>query len=566
MPISSAPRIVVVSAEQRFREDLGQCLQGSSATVELVSTLEAIDAATPPAVCVLHAASDADVRADLVPPCPLIVATPHVHVPAVVAMFQRLGSVAALSHPEPARVAALATQIARGQLEDLGRWLPAAPRAETQVVSDFAGKASCLARVSAAAEKLGIARRTCESIQQCLDELLMNALYDAPVNARGEHVFEGFSIRERVKLRTGQSVIVQWACDGNRFGLVVRDAFGTLERETFVRHLAKSIQSAEAVDSKVGGAGLGLYLITEAASRVWFEIVPGVATQVSCAFELQAGALVELGFIVHDARGRARTPPARRRLATRYRLRRAAIAATAIVAAATGVWAWPRLFGPARITVATTPGATIELDGRVAGTATDGTLTLDDLEVERVYRVTAQLDAHEARREVVRPRRGDNHVDLALEQVSTVEIDSQPSGALVEVDAHAAGSTPLSVTTLAPGAVTSISIALPGYRVATSQVTVPPRGRTTRIAPKLEPTDELVRVHLVSKPPGALIVREGERPTASHTYTPADVYVEPEQLQRFTLSMPKHEPLVIPPFAPPRGTKTIEKGGELTPL
>ncbi|MBA3819042.1 MAG: hypothetical protein H0X17_09135 [Deltaproteobacteria bacterium] len=43
------------------------------------------------------------------------------------------------------------------------------------------------------------------------------------------------------------------------------------------------------------------------------------------------------------------------------------------------------------------------------------------------------------------------------------------------------------------------------------------------------------------------------------------MFVEANQLQRFTLTMPGRVPLVIEPFTPPRGGPVLEKGGALVP-
>jgi len=41
------------------------------------------------------------------------------------------------------------------------------------------------------------------------------------------------------------------------------------------------------------------------------------------------------------------------------------------------------------------------------------------------------------------------------------------------------------------------------------------------------------------------------------------VFVEAGRVQRFTLAMPRHVPLVIAPFTPDRGARGLEKGGDL---
>src|SRR5215211_3459219 len=106
--------------------------------------------------------------------------------------------------------------------------------------------------------------------------MLMNALYDAPVDEHGKPIFAEIPTRTRVSLRIEQKAVVQYACDGKQFAVAVRDAFGRLERATVLRYLHKCLHSEQQIDRKVGGAGLGLYLMMNSASTVYFNVLPGV--------------------------------------------------------------------------------------------------------------------------------------------------------------------------------------------------------------------------------------------------------------------------------------------------
>ena len=61
------------------------------------------------------------------------------------------------------------------------------------------------------AELMGVRRKYRESIEQCVDEMLMNALYDAPVDEQGQHMFAEIPTKTRISLRTEQRVVVQYA-------------------------------------------------------------------------------------------------------------------------------------------------------------------------------------------------------------------------------------------------------------------------------------------------------------------------------------------------------------------
>jgi hypothetical protein len=92
-----------------------------------------------------------------------------------------------------------------------------------QLVGDYQEKSLCIAQLSQFAEQMGVRRKYREAIEQALDEMLMNALYDAPVDEHGKPIFSEIPTKTRISLRVEQKVVVQYACDGSRFAIGVRD-------------------------------------------------------------------------------------------------------------------------------------------------------------------------------------------------------------------------------------------------------------------------------------------------------------------------------------------------------
>jgi hypothetical protein len=241
------------------------------------------------------------------------------------------------------------------------------------------------------------------------------------------------------------------------------------------------------------------------------------------------------------------------------------LAGAAVIVAAGRVALWRALHPEtaATIELTSTNGAAIDVDGQPIGIAIDGRLAVPHLLAGRPYRVVARLPGYEPRRAVVTPHAGTNELAFALDAAASVIVDSQPSAATVTIDGLAVGSTPLELATLAPGTTVSIAFDHPGYRHATARVQVPGRGHQQHVVQALEPAPEAVRVHVTSTPPGAAIVRDGQLPTSDRTYTPADVFVDADRVQHFTLVMSKHSPFAIPPFTPGRDTPSVQVGGEL---
>jgi hypothetical protein len=351
-----------------------------------------------------------------------------------------------------------------------------------------------------------------------------------------------------------------------------------------LRYLHKCLHNEQQIDRKVGGAGLGLYLITNSSTGVFFNVLPGVATEAVCTFDLESPKvkLESLGFFVEkiDAAGRLASGPSKRLPAgashpverrmppapagSRAMLIVLALAIAATLGLVTFV-AWPRIFGAARaeIQVHTVPaGAMVEIEGHNAGTATDGTLVIRDLEVGRPYPIVARLEGYEPKQAVIQPQVGENPVTLELQaHAPTVEIDSVPTGATVEIDGKPAGTTPLTLKSLTAGAPATVSFKKAGYHDATSKLTVPGPGKETRLIQPLAVSEELARVKLVSDPPGAQVIQNGQ--LVAGAITPCEMLVEAGKPTRFVLTMPHKIPAILAPFAPPRGADDIELSGRL---
>ena len=144
-----------------------------------------------------------------------------------------------------------------------------------------------------------------------------------------------------------------------------------------------------------------------------------------------------------------------------------------------------------------------------------------------------------------------------------VEIDSTPTSAAVEIDGKPMGDTPLRLTSLGADSDVSIVFRQRGYRDQARSLHVPERGDVQRLVEALEISDEFVRVRFVSTPAGAQILPAGQPAGSSRTYTPADVFVDANQVQRLTLTMRDHVPAVIAPFKPARGSGPLEKAATL---
>ena len=190
----------------------------------------------------------------------VIAILPRSNLTAVVDIMQSSDRVAGMMVAEDfdmKLLSAMATRVLAGDIFGLEKHVPWGAQIHSYLVGDYQEKSLCIAQVSEFAETMSVRRKYRESIEQCLDEMLMNALYDAPVDEQGRPIFSEIPTKTRISLRVEQKVVVQYACDGKQFVVGVRDAFGTLERTTVLRYLHKCLHSEQQIDRKAGGAGLG---------------------------------------------------------------------------------------------------------------------------------------------------------------------------------------------------------------------------------------------------------------------------------------------------------------------
>ncbi len=129
-------------------------------------------------------------------------------------------------------------------------------------------------------DRLGANRRLSGLAQTVADELITNAVYNAPADEQGRPKYASRSRTEPVNLLPDEAVEVSFATDGKLFGICVADPFGRLESHTVRQYLRKCFMQGEnQIDSKQGGAGLGLYYIFQSLNHFIINVAPGARTE-----------------------------------------------------------------------------------------------------------------------------------------------------------------------------------------------------------------------------------------------------------------------------------------------
>lgn len=140
--------------------------------------------------------------------------------------------------------------------------------------------------------ELCVRKSIIDSISAVAEELLMNAIYDAPMDEQGRQMFNALSRTEKVELRPQQQGLFRYATDGTYAAISVEDPFGALTAETLLRYL-ESCYGGKAGSLNEGkgkaGAGRGLHQIIENSTLVIFNVKPKKRTEVIALFSIVPG-------------------------------------------------------------------------------------------------------------------------------------------------------------------------------------------------------------------------------------------------------------------------------------
>ncbi len=567
-------RIVAISADKAFSKRRSAGLQAAGGMVECVASPDDLAKGEIGAdLVVVHmlengAAMTAAVAARIKKEGSLIVVIAASSLEQVVYAMKipRVTAVLVADEMTQASLAAVASRALYGDVFGLEKIVPWGVKVYSHLVGDYQEKSVAIAAVADFAQAMGVRRKYRESVEQCLDEMLMNALYDAPVDSAGKQMFADVPTKTRISLRMEQKAIVQYACDGNMFAMSVRDSFGALKGETVVKYLDKCLHAAQQIDRKAGGAGLGLYIISSSSTQFLVNLYPGVATEAICTFDLNAPKvqLKEFGIFSEriDAAGRLAAGPSRlhggggaggrttgstEAVGPSSRGLMVALgAAILFICALIAIVAYPRWVekpkGALAITT-TPPGATIEIDGRAVGASGQAPLAVHDLIVGQKYKVTARLPGFEPGEAIVEPAKNqDAPVAITLKALSpVVTIDSDPRGATVVIAGVERGVTPVTLTDLTPGADAVVTLRRTGYGDEQMTVHAPPAGEHVSVSRALSMASKFGSLRLESDPPGA-DVYEDDHLIAGKPTPIAEEIVESGKPIRITMKLTGYQP------------------------
>ncbi len=293
------PHTLCVVSNPTLRRRLKRSLHATGATVEFCSTLAEAGARedAPPSLLFL----DQDSRQDAALPHLLQVMDKQGKVVIIgesiaddefvdLMRQQPFDHVMDAEDPDENEILVTSVKLLTGDIFGLDKYLGWGAELHTADVLDYDDKRSAVDQVAAFAKESGARRKILGRIENVADELLMNAIYDAPAAARAGATGDQDNLKFEVgpgQAPNAKPATMTFGCDGRFFGISVVDHYGELRKKSILDNLLRARASGGRPRAGASGAGLGIFFVLASASRYIANIQQGVKTEVICLFDMR---------------------------------------------------------------------------------------------------------------------------------------------------------------------------------------------------------------------------------------------------------------------------------------
>jgi len=234
----SKRRVLAISSDLDQLRRIVASLERAGADVDAVRTADAIATEVIPHRYVFFAATDGDMG-KLGALVPKLREKAHV---TIVTKQAKLADLTTYLHDERVNhvvvgdeldhgVFVTAQKLLTGDIFGVEKYLPPGTPVHYARLRDFEGRGRAIQTVLDFAEEAKMRRQVRTAIGQVAEELLMNALYDAPVDAEGKPVFADVDPHDRKDTRSPRPVSIRYAATDSLFAVAVRDRFGRLRAD-----------------------------------------------------------------------------------------------------------------------------------------------------------------------------------------------------------------------------------------------------------------------------------------------------------------------------------------------
>ena len=183
-----------------------------------------------------------------------------------------------LVHPMPVLAEELtitAQKLIRGDLFGAEKYLLWGTALHETTLVRASQRAHVVDHLAEAVRARGQSARVASMAMLVADELISNAVHNAPVDAAGAHYRRDLPRDGDLPLDGRHAVRLRWGCDARYLAIEVTDQFGSLDRATILQALA-----GDGVRESGAGAGMGISLSYRSCDHLVFNLEPGVRTEI----------------------------------------------------------------------------------------------------------------------------------------------------------------------------------------------------------------------------------------------------------------------------------------------
>ncbi len=183
-----------------------------------------------------------------------------------------------LVHPMPVLAEELtvtAQKLIRRDLFGAEKYLLWGTSLDAFVITRASQRPHVVEQLAEAVRGRGQSARVASMAMLVADELISNAVHNAPVDGSGAHYRKELPRDGELELDDRHQVVLRWGCDARYLALEVTDRFGSLDRDAILGALAR-----QDVREAGSGAGMGLSLAYRSCDHLVFDLAPGKRTEI----------------------------------------------------------------------------------------------------------------------------------------------------------------------------------------------------------------------------------------------------------------------------------------------
>ena len=146
---------------------------------------------------------------------------------------------------------------------------------------------SLIEEMSEYLKRVGVRTSVRDRAALVAEELLMNAIYDAPTDSDGKPLYNHLTRQNAIELAPEHYSRFRYAADGLFVAISVTDPFGALSGQTVLNYLESCYSgNAGSLNTNKGGAGRGLHVMIETSDLMVFNIHKRIKTEVIALFNV----------------------------------------------------------------------------------------------------------------------------------------------------------------------------------------------------------------------------------------------------------------------------------------